>query len=194
MAKITGGSNRNNADVDNTNRLLTRSVVRSDGVDAGFRGDAFFILTPEIELTTDGESAAWVYQNDEDRDLVVTSTLVSSNLSTGGTDQVFENRRFSGIGLELAGGTGTPVPTANKIFGSNQVLQNTSELGQEGATVTTPTVTSPQFVPAGLTFQNNIFLIIPKGVSLGVLITPPTGNTSMIFTFLLECFLREELE
>ena len=190
---IVGGDNRFSAGVDSTNRLLTRTVSRTDGIDAGVRGDAFFLLTPPIVLTTANESACWVFQNDEDRDLIITKTIVSASESVGATSQVFQNRRAGGVGLSLTGGAGIAMPVQNKIFGSNQSLDSTSEIGDEGATLTTPQSTSPQFITTGQIAENDTFLILPKGVGFATLVTPPAGNTSMTITFLLECYLRESL-
>ena len=194
MALITGGDNRNNAAVDSTFRLQTRSISRTDGVAAGIEGDAFFIVTPIINLTTATESLGWVYQNDEDRDLIIISTSISSSLSVGATDQVMEIRRVSGIGLTASGGAGFPMITPNKRFGSNDVLANTSEVGQEGASLSTPQETSPAFTPTGQSVVDPQFFVIPKGVSFGELATPPAGNTSIDITFVVECYLREIVE
>ena len=190
---ITGAGRRYNAGVDSTNRLLTRSVARSDNVDAGLRDEAFFLITPVIELTSANPSLLWLFQNDEDRDLIVTSAAIASGPSTGGTTDSFEVNRIAGVDLVATGGAGVPMPVASKIVGSNRTLANTSELGQEGASLTTGTLDSPQFARTGETTDNGIFLILPKGTQFGEVVTPPAGNTSMRVTVLLECYLREAL-
>lgn len=191
MGTQRGGDNRYTASVDNTNRLLTRTVARGDAVDAGVRGDAYFILVPAIELTTDTQSALYVYQNDEDRDIILNASITSAGVSTGGTSQVYQSFRTSGIGLSMVGGTGAPVPVSNVIFGSNKTPANTSELGQEGATIVGGGPTSPVWITTGNTSVNEVFIIIPKGVAIAGLITPPPGNTSMEITLLIEVYLRE---
>lgn len=191
MTTLKGGGNRYTASVDNTNRLLTRTVARGDAVDAGVRGDAYFILVPAIELITANQSALYVYQNDEDRDIILKASITSAGASTGGANQVYQSFRTSGIGLSMAGGTGAPVPVSNVIFGSNKTLANTSELGQEGATIVGGGPTSPVWITTGNTSVNEVFIIIPKGVAIAGLITPPPGNTSMEVTLLIEVYLRE---
>ena len=191
MTTIKGGSNRFTASVDNTNRLLTRTVARDDAVDAGVRGDAYFILVPETTLTTDNPSALYVYQNDENRDIILKSSITSAGVSTGGTSQVYQSFRESGTGMTMAGGLGVPVPVANVVFGNNQTLENTSELGQEGATLIGGGPSSPLWFPTGSAPVNEVFIIIPKGVAIGGIITPPVGNTSMGVVLLIEVYLRE---
>ena len=191
MGTQRGGDNRYTASVDNTNRLLTRTVARGDAVDAGVRGDAYFILVPAIELITANQSALYVYQNDEDRDIILKASITSAGASTGGTNQIYQSFRTSGIGLSMVGGTGAPVPVSNVIFGSNKTLANTSELGQEGATIVGGGPTSPVWITTGNTSTNEVFIIIPKGVAIAGLITPPPGNTSMEVTLLIEVYLRE---
>jgi hypothetical protein len=191
MTTLKGGDNRYTASVDNTNRLLTRTVARDDAVDAGVRGDAYFILVPEITLTTDNPSAVYVYQNDEDRDIILKASITSADVSVGGASQVYQSFRVSGPGMTMADGLGVPVPVANVIFGSNKTLANTSELGQEGATIIGGGPTSPLFFPTGTAQVNEVFIIIPKGVAIGGLITPPVGNTSMGVVLLIEVYLRE---
>ena len=191
MSTIKGGDNRFTASVDNTNRLLTRTVARDDAVDAGVRGDAYFILVPAVTLTSANPSAIYVYQNDENRDIILKSSVTSANFSTGGTNQVYQSFRESGIGMTLVGGTGVPVPTINVIFGNNQTLENTSELGQEGATTVGGGPSSPLFFTTGQQIVNEVFIIIPKGVAIAGIITPPPGNTSMTLTLLIEAYLKE---
>jgi len=191
MATIKGGDNRYTASVDNTNRLLTRTVARDDAVDAGVSGDAYFILVPEIVLTSANPSAIYVYQNDENRDIILKSSVTSAGQSVGGTNQIYQSFRQSGIGLSLVGGIGVPVPTINVIFGNNKTLENTSELGQEGATVVGGGPSSPLFFTTGNQIVNEVFIIIPKGVSIAGIITPPPGNTSMPLTLLIEAYLKE---
>ena len=191
MGTIKGGENRYTAGVDSTNRLLTRTVSRDDAVDAGIRGDAYFILVPVIELTTDSQSAIYVYQNDEDRDIILRASITSASPSVGGTDQVFLSFRESGNNLAMTNGSGNPVPVTNVIFGSNKTLANTSEIGQEGAAIDGGGPSSPLWLPTGNTEVNEVYLIIPKGVAIAGLITPPAGNTSMSVTVLIEVYLRE---
>ena len=192
MARLNGGRNGLAADVDSTNKLQTRSVARTDDVDAGLNEDAFFLATPPILLTTTNPSTGFIYQNDEDRDLILVASVTSAGESNG-TSQVFSVSRQAGIGVTMAGGTGSPVAVISTIFGSTGTLANTSEIGQEGATLSGATASSPLFLTTGQRDLDPLFAIIPKGVTIGISITPPAGNTSMTVTFLLEVYLREDL-
>jgi len=190
MANIVGGENRYVAGVNKKNRVLTSSVVSEEALDASFDGDAFFLLVPEITLTSANESLCWLYRNDEDRDLIITSTSISSSLSTGGANQVLEVKGASGVGLTMTSGSSSPMATANKLFGSTAALDNTSEVGAEGASLSTPQFSSPEFQTAGQPFMHNRFYVLPKGVSVGQSIIPPASNTSIRVTFIMECYLR----
>ena len=193
MATLKGGRSGVTAEVDKTFKLQTRSVARTDDVDAGLNEDAFFLATPAITLTSATESAGFIYQNDEDRDLILVASVTSAGFSTGGTSQVFSVSRQAGIGVTMTSGTGTDMSVISTIFGSTGTLANTSEVGQEGASLVGAQASSPLFLTTGQRDLDPLFAIIPKGVTIGISITPPASNTSMTVTFLLEVYLREDV-
>lgn len=191
MGTIKSGGSGDVAKVDITNRLFTRSVSRTESLDAGLNKTGFFISTPKITLTTDAESVIWLYRNDEDKDLVLNYTIISASTATGATDNVYESARFAGSGLAMANGSGVEVPVVSTILGVQKSLANTSEIGQTGASITGAADSTSLFIETGRPYRDPTTVILQKGISIGGSITPPTGNTSMVIVVLMEVYLRE---
>ncbi len=187
---IVGADNRFVAGVDDTNRLKTRSVSKPEAVDAVLRGDAFSISTGSITLTSDSPSAVMIFTNDEDRDLIVIELGINLGLSTGGTNTTVAVETAAGLGLTMAGGTGVDLNNVNLIIGNPSTLSKTSEIGQEAATITGGQ-RGRAFYNTGSSIDDAVFAVFPKGSTFGVIVTPPTGNTSIEVNFEVTAFLNK---
>lgn len=179
MTTIVGGKNRYVADVDDTNRLLTRAVNKTEVVDAILNGEGYALLAQNVVLTTDTESTIMIYQNDEDNDLIVFDTNISCSDSTGGTTGTVSVELNVGVGSSMTGGSGNPVTQANLIIGDPTQLENTSEVGQEGAGNTDANLGDRTYTKAGETNELDLFGVVPKGSQFIIGVIPPSGNTSM---------------
>ncbi len=187
---IVGASNRFVAEVDDTNRLKTRSVSQTDSVDAVLRGDGFRISTPDITLTSGNESAVLVFTTDEDRDLIVVELGINIGLSAGGTDSTVVVTTAVGLDLVMAGGSTTELGNVNLIIGNPRTLNKTSESGQEAATLTGG-LQRKAYYDTGSSIDDSIFAVFPKGSQFGLLVTPPPGNTSLTVSFEITAHLNK---
>lgn len=165
--------------VDVTNRLSTRAVTEEGWVEAVIEGDHYALTSGVVTLTAATASAMMWIQNDGDAALLVDRIILNTDDSTGGTlDQFIFN--IVKNATAMASGSGNPITQVNTNWGSNKTLTLSSEIGQEAATLTGGTVV------AGWRIENptrhrvmNVRFYIPKGTSVGFLITPPASNTSM---------------
>jgi len=177
MATITGGSKKNNASVDDTFRLMTRTVTETSFIEAALTGEAFALVTGDIELTTAAESALFIYQNDNNSDVVFFNSTFSYGPSTAGVGTL-RNVAYTNS-TTMTSGTGTDVTIGNLNFGSSKTTPATSELGQEGASLDGNANAARRFA-TDQTFVDDFFVVIPKGSTLAISIFPPTSNTSMV--------------
>ena len=177
MATITGASNRFVAEVDNTNRLETRTISESEFTDAVLRGDGYVITTGLITLTDDAKSALAIFENREDRDVVITGLRI--NIGPGAqADSVVELDFAVGVDMAMAGGAGVEVGQSNLIVGNTALLDSNSELGQQGAAIVGGNSITT-FERSGLTENVAVFYVFPKGGTMAASVTPPAGNTNI---------------
>ena len=100
--------------------------------------------------------------------------------STGGTNTAVLTASTTG-GTGLVGGTSVPLISINANFGSAKIIDTSlSEIGAEGATVTGGTPGPTLFYPTGTTSEFLSSIIMTKGTTLALSITPPPSNTSML--------------
>jgi hypothetical protein len=83
--------------------------------------------------------------------------------------------------------------SSNRNFGSSNTLTVDAYKGTEGATFTDGTkAVSTIFASTGIRAAIDIGEIaLPKGASLGVEVTPPTGNTSLTLQIATEAYLHD---
>ncbi len=187
---IIGAGNRFVAEVDDTNRLITRSVSKPESVDDVLRGDGYLISTTSIILTDATQSGVLVFTNDEDRDLIVIELGINLGQSVGAVDGVVTVTTAVGLNLVMIGGAGTDLNNSNLIIGNPSTLAKTSEQGQQGATITGG-IQRNAFYRAGSSIDDSVFAAFPKGSDFGVLVTPPAGNTSMSVNFEVVAYINK---
>ena len=187
---IIGAGNRFVAEVDDTNRLKTRTVSKPESVDAVLRADGFLISTGEISLANTAQSAAFLFTNDEDRDLIVVEVGINLSQSAGGADGTVTVTTAVGLGLTMASGSGVEMNNVNLVIGNPGTLSKTSEQGQQGATIAGGLLRNAYY-KAGTSFDDAVFAVFPKGSSFGLLVTPPAGNTGMTVNFEVVAYLNK---
>lgn len=167
------------AKVGEDNRLHTHSLTVTIEQSAAINGDVFGISSGVITLTSANESAIYYIKNNTDDDILIIEQFLLFGASVGGTGSPTV-KYYTG-----ADSSGTIVSTANDITPVNRrfldsgVIDVDAFYGAEGLTLSGGTESS--FVTTG--FTNTGTFIIPKGVALGISVTPPSGNTSQAFTF-----------
>lgn len=169
------------AKVTNDNRLSTAAITETEAVLAASKGERFNLNTGTITLTSANNTTLMYIQNQEDSDLVLQSVVYLLGNSTGGSG----NATFNIIRNPTAGGIITNANTininANYNFGSNRTLSANCYKGATGETVVSggSTLLSTLLSSAtGRIFIGLDSIILPKGTSVAVNYTPPTGNTS----------------
>lgn len=178
---LDGTGTGKRAEVDNKNRLKTFSISEELSVDAAKNGENYNINTGSISLTTANESAVLYVKNNEDKDFIIEDVIVILGASTGGTgDLTIELVRNPTTGTIISGATDVDV-VGNRNFGSSRALIADVFKGAEGNTLTNGDLFSDTTRSSASTvvhFDANVILL-PKGTSIGVNITPQTSNSAM---------------
>lgn len=179
---IKNGSNGNTAFVDSSKRLHTYSVTETASRYASETGDSFNINTGIINLTSDSKSAILYVKNNESRDMIIEGIYYLIGNSTGGTgDVLISVLRNPTAGTIVSGASDVEIKGVNRNFGSSKTLSADMYKGAEGNTLTdgdkvieTILNQSPQRV-----FINAGDIILQKGSSIGIEITPASSNTDV---------------
>lgn len=178
------------AKIDSTNRIFTRGVVTNLYQQALVDGKAFFISSGVQTLTSANISYLLYIKNNDDRDLLVDLSIVNMGVTTGGAGDFTFTITLNPTAGTLVSGGSTGV-AANVNLGSATTANLTVLTGVEGSTLTDgipiPNILSH---PGRETVKDTV--VIPKGSSLAMGATPPTGNTSMGIQFGLQVLFLEE--
>jgi len=185
MSTIEDGSRPFVAKVDENLRLHTAATTESAATLAAINGDQFSISTQVINLTTANQSALFFLQNDEaeDIDWAVTSITVTSASSTGGSGKWLVNFSSNASAGTLIS-AGTDITPQNLRVGSAKPLAATAKEGVEGNTLTGGDTQVPIMIPIapGALAGEPDVVVIPQGTSIGIFVTPQSGNTSVDIT------------
>ena len=100
--------------------------------------------------------------------------------TTGGSPQMFRSSWYKGSTALSSSTATTPL---NQNFGSSKTLDVTAVYGAQGSTFTGGSVVAQLSFPIGQFNELDAKLVLPKGSTFGIGITPPTGNTSMAVQF-----------
>ncbi len=166
--------------VDSRNRIYTESVQKEEYAEAAREGNAYTINSGYVTLTTASATSGILFvKNDGDRDLIIDRINLSVKDSAG-TTQTHGRFIFYRNPSSMTGGTGVSITPQNLNFGSSNVLDITSERGQNGAgfTDTSNAFGSPVVPLQNITFITSV-ATLPKGSSVGFSFVTPTGNTSV---------------
>ncbi len=167
------------AKVDDENRLHTHAFNVTINQVAALKGDTYTTSTGVVNLTSDSESAIFYIKNTGTDDILVFEQFLSIGTSTGGSGSPTIKYSTNADDSSTIITTATVITPANRRLASANVLSADVFKGAEGKTLVGGDQSS--FVTNG--FVNTSPFAIPKGVSMTVAITPPTGNTSQSFTF-----------
>ena len=178
--EITDGTgNGNSAGVDNTGRLLTRSITEDIFQNAAEEGEAYFIGTPLITASTANESALIYIKNNEDSPLILGSFFLIAENSNA-TVQMFRINWYKNP-TSITGGTSTVA--LNQNFGSSQTLDADIEYGAEASAIVGGTLSATLSFPIGVFNEISANLVLEKGSSVVISVVPPSGNTGMPVQF-----------
>jgi len=177
-----GTGTGNNASVDTAHRLQTKALATPIEIHALLEHENLLTITSGVKtLTTDGQSAILVFQNNEEEEFVILNTFYDIGHTTGGSDidgvdiGVHINATGGTLLSETVGGPG------NNHFGSSKTFDMDVQTGGEGFTLTGG-LEFGAFQPV-MPVKTTLAIpqTLPKGASFGFSITPPAGNTNMKF-------------
>ena len=174
----TGSGSR--AKVDSKNRLHSFSTIETGGTEAALDGDLYNVNTGTVVLTSANESALLYMKNTDSVSWVINRVFYNAGTSIGGAgDFLAEVVANPATGTLIDSGVDLPVYNLN--FGSSKSLTSISKKGVEGSTVTDGQVRVGTIIPTSGTRVLISFdsIILEPGSSIGVTITPQTGNTAM---------------
>lgn len=179
--QIQDGTGKGNvAGVDKTNRLLSRTINETIFENSAEEGEAYFIGTPLISLTNSALSTIFFILNNEDADLIFDNFFLIAEATTGGSPNIFRTTWYKNPTSISSATSTTPL---NQNFGSSKTLSGTFQYGAQGSTATGGSVVAQLSFPIGVFNDIPAKLVLPKGSSFAIGITPPTGNTSMAVQF-----------
>ena len=169
------------AKVNQKNRLNVNAEILGAREVAALDGAAFFISAEGVTLTSDSESAVFYYKNTGTEDLILVTALINASASTGGSgllaSTVLRNPTAGTI-VDNA----VAASQRNFNFGSSSLLTGDLFKGVEGDTFTDGTVFTTSNLSAPIFLTTSIVTVLTPGTSVGLNVTPPTGNTSMDVT------------
>jgi len=162
------------------NRLLVSSVNETVFQYSAEEGDAYFIGTPLITATTANESALFYIKNNEDENLIFENFFLTAENTVSGSPNMF---RVNWYRNPTSISSGTATQALNQNFGSSNTLDADIEYGVEGSTVTGGSLVATLSLPIGQFNDITANLVLGKGSSFVITVTPPAGNTNMPVQF-----------
>lgn len=173
--------------VNSQGLALTKALTQEELEAAAEEGRSYNINTGSITLTTANKSACLYVKNNSTKDVIIPLIGFLIGNSTGGTgDLLLEVVRNPTAGTIVSGASAVDVEV-NKNFGSNKTLTVDAYKGAEGNTITDG-ATAYYSLMNSAAKQYVIttgWVVLPKGSSLGINVTPQASNTSMA----IQCFL-----
>lgn len=162
------------------NKLVTIAVSEAISAHHAFSGDGYNVNIGTLALTTADKSAIYYLKNNEDNPLIITGffyLLGNSNIT--GVDTLVQIERNPTGGTVVT--DATIIAPVNRDFGSNNTLTVSSFSGGQGKTLTGSSQIALEsiFSSVGRKAVPVGAIVLRKGNSVGITITPPTGNTGM---------------
>lgn len=191
-----GTGTGNTAKVSDSNQLSTFAEIIAEATVASLDGNAYNLNTGSITLTTSTKSAVFYFKNtSQDETLSVNAFFFLLGNSTGGVGDVLISLiRNPTAGTIVSNAVDMEMAGVNRNFGSNQSLQADIFKGVEGDTLTGGEKVIESILdqsPANITLAAGAILL-PPGTSIGIDVTPATGNTSFSCEFAANVFVRSE--
>ena len=168
------------------NRLHTHSLSTEASSVATICADAFNINTGLVTLTSCCESALLYIKNNEVNPIAVTTEFINLGSSLDACCAIISLKGT--LKFYLSSTTGTLISDAscaqvlNRLVGDSSLLVADVYKGSEGKTLTGQGSTILVYLPstAVLTLVSfDTVVVLPKGASIGLSWTPPSGMTSV---------------
>lgn len=183
--------------VDEEGRLHVDSISTTRESAQSQRGYSFNVNTGVLTLTNAAtDNGVFYIKNNEQGALIIESFFYLISSSTGGTsDGVVTIIRNPTTGTLISGASAITM-NKNRNFGSSRELDALAYKGSTGTTITNGDDFAVTFVPYSIASRIVVpfsGLTVPKGASVGIKYTTPTGNTSQKVAFAIACYVEDEL-
>jgi len=191
MIEDGAGSGRKTK-VDKNNRLRTNATTESLLDHSALYGDRYNINTGNVTLNSTTESALLYIKNNEDKDLVITSIIYNIGSATSTSDILMDVYRNTTSGTIVSGATDVTA-VSNMNYGSNKTLSVTAYAGGQSLTQTGGAISIKSILREKTRAAISLGAVhIPKGSSLAITATPPSGNTGVLVNVGLNCYLYSQ--
>jgi hypothetical protein len=188
-----GGGKGYSAEVDSENRLRVFSIAEPEVFNASSLGNSYNFNTGVINLTSASKSAVFYIKNNGDSDLIITQLFYLIGNSTAGTGDVLVTvLRNPTTGTIISNAVAMEMDGVNRNFGSSKNLTTDSYKGAEASTFTNGDKIIESIIdqsPTRVTVEVG-GLVIPRGTSIGIDITPATSNSSLDVEFAASVYIR----
>jgi hypothetical protein len=168
------------AKVDDNNRLHAEAIIATAQEWHAIQGDGYNVTSDTINLTDANDSAILYLKNNEERDVIVSGLFYQLGASTGGSGEAVID-----VDLNPTAGTiiseATAATITNRNAGSANTLSANAYKGAQGKTATGGALIFSSYGAGVSRVPLNDFgsIVLPKGKSMVVRVTPPGSNTSM---------------
>tara|TARA_R110000772_G_C13087319_1_gene418139 strand:- start:64 stop:651 length:588 start_codon:yes stop_codon:yes gene_type:complete len=188
-----GGGKGYSAEVDSENRLRVFSIAEPEVFNASSLGNSYNFNTGVINLTSASKSAVFYIKNNGDSDLIITQLFYLIGNSTAGTGDVLVTvLRNPTTGTIISNAVAMEMDGVNRNFGSSKNLTTDSYKGAEASTFTNGDKIIESIIdqsPTRVTVEVG-GLVVPRGTSIGIDITPATSNSSLDVEFAASVYIR----
>ena len=188
--EIVGGPANTKAKVNLSQRLATSATSRTAAKQSVLLADSYNIISGSIDLTSANETGVLYVKNNENRDLIIEFASIDLGPSTGGNAgaPVIKFIRNPTAGTLISTATAADI-VSNQNFSSSRVLTADTFKGVEGATVTDGTDHDLRFTRSDREANLVLDVLLEKGDSLAVTVTPETNNSSTLVLVALRAYL-----
>jgi len=177
---LSGTGNGKEAAVDDNNRLCGNNLTEDLGSHASNSGNRYNINTGSVELTNAAESAVFYFKNNENSDYIINAIIYNLGASASGVGETAVDVHFNPTsGTIISNATAADI-VVNQNLGSSNSLAADVFKGVQGATQAGGVIAISSLISPGSRAALGLGkIVVPKGKSLSVTMTPPTSNTSM---------------
>lgn len=193
------GSSRR-AGVDPRFRLKVASLTETESNYHTSLGLKFNVNTGDITLTNASKTTVLFFKNNDNRDVIIDALIYNLGATNGTGDILIDVVRNPTTGDIVTNANSPQVGTgeeANMNYGSSTTLDADIYIGASGEAVVTDGAENVLTRSASSTGRILISpgggALLPKGSSMAINYTPPSGNTSQIVQFALNVFVKENL-
>ena len=169
------------AGVNNVNEQRTFAIVLPIEDRATIEEERYNINTGNVTLNSTGESAMLWVENLGDDPLIITGLVYNLGDSTGGSGTAKVDVYRNPTSGTIVSTSSVVSAAKNMNFGSGKTLNGKFLAGAQSLTQTGGEFAIGSLVPAqSRTVIALGAVVLPKGKTLSVTVTPPAGNTSML--------------